>query len=168
MQWLFGTPRGLLLLAFLASAASLALAFISEYGFGLKPCELCIFQRIPYGVVMALALLGLWKTTWARALCVLVALCFLVDGGIAFYHAGVEKKWFPGPEACTDQGGDKPLSLEEILAKIQNAPIVACDQPQWEWHGFTMAGLNAIWAFTLAGGMMAALQKQRRREQNRA
>ena len=113
-----------LILALLASLFSLAFALVSEYGFHLKPCELCIFQRIPYAVVCLLALLGLWKKRWARGIVLLVAFSFLIDSGIAFYHAGVEQHWFPGPEACTDKGGAETLTVEQILEKLRKS----CDR----------------------------------------
>ena len=38
----------------LASAAALAGALISQFGFDLRPCHLCLLQRWPYGIVMVL------------------------------------------------------------------------------------------------------------------
>lgn len=146
----------ILLFSLLASAGSLALALVSEYGFGLKPCELCILQRIPYVVIMLLSLLGLWQKRWALSLCIVIGLTFLVDSGIAAYHTGVEQHWIAGPEACTDSGDNRPMTMEEILAKIKGAPIVACDQPQWDFHGITMAAFNAAWALMLAIAVFAA------------
>lgn len=157
-----------LLFSLLASVGSLALALVSEYGFGLKPCELCILQRIPYVVVIMLSLLGLWQRRWGFLLCIAVGLIFLVDSGIAAYHTGVEQHWIAGPEACTDAGDNRPMTMEEILAKIKGAPIVACDQPQWDFHGITMAALNAAWALTLAMAVFVALRKMRGREKGSA
>jgi disulfide bond formation protein DsbB len=158
----------LLWFALLASAYSLAFAFVSEYGFGLKPCELCIFQRIPYALVIPLALLGLWKKKWAVGLCVVIALLFLIDSGIGTYHAGVEQHWFPGPEACTDAPSAAPLTLEQIMEKIKNAPLVACDQPQWDVYGITMAAMNAVWALMLAVCMFIALHIIRKKAHRNA
>ena len=152
----------LLFFALFASIASLAIAYTSEYKFGLKPCELCLLQRVPYAVVIVLSLLGLAKKRWAYGLCVVIGLCFLVDSSIATYHSAVEKHWIAGPEACTDGASNAPMSVEQILAKIKGAPIVACDQPQWEFHGITMAALNAAWALMLAIITFVALHKNRK------
>lgn len=156
------TPFSILMLATLASAVSLAAALISQYVYHLTPCELCIFQRIPYAVILLLGVLGLLRRKWAKGLAMLAVLAFLIDGGIAFYHAGVEQHWFPGPDACTDQGGAQELTVEQILEKLKAAPIVACDQPQWDFHGITMAAMNAVWAFGLAVVSFAALRKIRK------
>lgn len=136
--------------ASLASAVSLAAAFTSEYGFGLKPCELCILQRVPYGIVILLWLAGRFCTRRGQHYMVyMVIACFMAGGLTALYHSGVEKHWIKGPDACTGTVAAQPLSLEELMKKIQNAPVVACDQPQWEYHGITMAMLNAAWSFML-------------------
>ena len=43
-------------LAILAvSIGSLAMAFAAQYLFGLDPCILCLYQRIPYAVTVVLA-----------------------------------------------------------------------------------------------------------------
>ena len=41
------------------AALALATAFMSQYVYELQPCVLCIYQRWPYGVVIALSVLGL-------------------------------------------------------------------------------------------------------------
>lgn len=153
----------LLLFALLASVVSLAFAYISEYGFGLKPCELCLFQRVPFALVIVFAGLGLWKKSWGRALLIVIGMLFLINSGIAGYHAGVEQKWFPGPDACTSAAPDRPLTMEEILAKLKAAPLVACDQPQWDLYGITMAAMNAVWSLLLAIATFVALHKIRKR-----
>lgn len=161
------THRCVFLAALLASALSLAAAFVAQYGFKLHPCELCLFQRIPYALAIGLGLLGLllWAQPRARgALYGLLVLSFLAGSGLGFYHAMVEKKWIAGPTACTSEdAGGRLLTLEEIRNRINAAPVVACDQPAWEYKGVTMAGLNGAWslllALTVAGGALKASRR---------
>lgn len=40
------------------SAFALSMAFTAQYIFGLEPCILCLYQRIPYALVIALGLTG--------------------------------------------------------------------------------------------------------------
>jgi len=153
-------PAAVLTFTLLASLASLVLALVAEHGFGLKPCELCMMQRVPYVVVILLALLGLGLPGirfWAT---LLIGVAFLVDSGIAGYHAAVEEHWIAGPSACTDTETKAVQSLDEFLNKIHHAPVVACDQPQWEWNGITMANLNALWALALAIAVLASLSRK--------
>ena len=45
---------------FAVSATALANAYIAEYGFGLEPCILCLYQRVPYAVAGVLGLAALF------------------------------------------------------------------------------------------------------------
>jgi disulfide bond formation protein DsbB len=125
----------------------LATVLIAEYGFDLKPCELCQWQRLPYVVTLLFGVLGIVFTDRSkveRVLHLLLIVTFIGSTVLATYHAGVEKKIFTGPTACSSQGlGDNP-TLEELKAQIMGAPIVACNEPAWQWHGITMAGMNAV------------------------
>jgi disulfide bond formation protein DsbB len=81
------------------SAALLLAALGFQYIGGLAPCPLCIWQRWPHGVAVALGLLLLaWP---ARGLALLGALAALTTSGIGVYHAGIEAGWWPGPATCT-------------------------------------------------------------------
>jgi disulfide bond formation protein DsbB len=141
-------------LALLIPAGLLGGAYLSEYGFGLWPCEMCWWQRYPHMAAIALALLGLLRPA-ARSVTALAAAALLISGLIGFYHAGVEYGWFPGLTACTSEvaiGGD---ALEAIL----NAPMVRCDQVQWEMLGISLAGFNFLFS---AGGALLIFALLRR------
>lgn len=131
----------------LALAIPLALyggALISEYGFGLFPCEMCYWQRWPHQaaiVLAALALLLRKNGSAMRALTILAMIAIAVSGGIGVYHAGVEYSLWAGP-ACSS-GASGPISLDDIMA----GPIVACDKPQWTLLGISLAGFNALFSF---------------------
>ena len=130
-------PRGALALAALASATALAAAFIGQYGFDLQPCVLCVYQRWPYAVVIALCLGGLSPlgracTAWVL---VLSALALAAGTGIAAYHGGVEQHWWAGSEGCVGQGGTAQ-TLAELRAQIMATPVTRCDEvpsrPVWQ------------------------------------
>jgi len=72
----------------------------------------------------------------------LAALAILSSGFIGAYHAGVEIGVFDGFTQCTAlaRGG----SGADILKDIMAAPLVRCDQVQFEFLGISMAGWNAI------------------------
>lgn len=135
-------------LALLVPAGLLGGAYLSEYGFGLWPCELCWWQRYPHLAAIALALIALLRPP-GRAFTALAGLALLASGMIGFYHAGVEYGLFPGLTTCTSvvQAGGDPL--EAIL----NAPLVRCDQVQWELFGISLAGFN----FLISTGAVLAI-----------
>jgi disulfide bond formation protein DsbB len=137
-----------------ASIAILGMAFAFQYIGGLAPCELCILQRWPYVATIALGLLGFWAARngqpgIARGLVALAGLVFLIGAGIAAYHVGVEQKWWQGPSTCTGLGLGG--SIDDILKRIESAPLVRCDEIAWSLFGISMAGYNFLLSLALAG-----------------
>lgn len=158
-------PRLCLLFLAAAALAALVFALISQYGFGLEPCILCIYQRWPY---VAAALIGVGgfflskKSARAAAIfLVLVIIAYLVDAAIAFYHVGVEQRWWISAfEACAvplfDQGQD---TLEQILAR----PPARCDEVAFRFLGVSMAGWNMVYALLFTTyGIMCLTRRQNR------
>ena len=137
----------------LASIAILGAAFAFQYIGKLAPCELCILQRWPYVATIALGLLGLWagrmrQPALTRGLLALAGLVFLVGAGVAAYHVGVEQKWWQGPTTCTGIGDVG--SVQDLLKKIESAPVVRCDEIAWSLFGISMAGYNFLLSLALA------------------
>lgn len=134
------------LVAILVPAGLLAGAIGSEYLGGLAPCEMCYWQRYAHWAALGFALLSLALARRmpdrGRSLVWLAALAILVSGAIGAYHAGVEAGIFEGITKCTASVGGG--SAEDALARIMAAPVVRCDQVQWEFLGISMAGWNAI------------------------
>jgi disulfide bond formation protein DsbB len=131
--------RAALLLALAVPAALLGGAYISQYVFGLFPCEMCWWQRYAHFAALACAALALVRPP-AELLVRLAALAILIGGLIGAYHAGIEYGWWTGFTACTsavDFGGDP---LDAIL----NAPIVRCDVAPWDLFGISLAGFNFL------------------------
>ena len=127
------------------SALALGLALVAQYGYGLHPCDLCLYQRVPYGLIMLVGAVGLRvsKPKTQRLLLALCAALFLADAVIAAYHTGVELGIFTGPSACS--GTAKPgQTLEELRAAILHAPLVSCAQAMAYFLGLSMAAWNAI------------------------
>jgi disulfide bond formation protein DsbB len=152
-------PLSLLLLA---SLAVLATALTAQYGFGILPCPLCIYQRIPYGTVVALALLGLALRLDSRPLAALLGLCalaFLTNSGLAFYHVGVEQHWWAGPDACS-AGKGAAQSVEDLLAQLSKpVKIPSCDQVSWSLFGISLAGFNLLASLGLAAFSSVAARR---------
>lgn len=130
------------LLALGIPAALLGGAYISQYGFGLYPCEMCWWQRYPHFAAIALALAA-FALPRARWLVVLAALAIGVSGLIGLFHAGVEYHWWQGFTACTSTVS---LAGADPLAAILDAPMIRCDQAQWTLLGISLAGFNFLFS----------------------
>ena len=137
-------------IALLVPAALLAGAYVSQYGFGLYPCEMCWWQRYAHFAALVPALLAFVVKGGGRRLMVRIAgLVILIAALLGGYHAGVEYGWWEGITTCAttvEAGGDP---LEAIL----NAPIVRCDTAPWSLFGISLAG----WNFLISAAAAAAI-----------
>lgn len=140
-------------LALAVPALLLAGAYISEFGFGLFPCEMCWWQRYPHFAAVALALISF--AAKPRALWIaLAAIAIVASGLIGAYHAGVEYGWWEGLTTCAAAvgGGD---ALDAIFA----APLVRCDEVQWSLAGISLAGFNFLISTAAAIAILLLLKK---------
>ena len=133
-------------------------ALISQYIFGLYPCEMCWWQRYPHiaAIVFGILAFALKPARWPIAL---AALAVLVSGLIGAFHAGVEYGWWEGITGCAsavDFGNGDPLEA------IMNADLIRCDVAPWSLLGISLAGWNFL--FSSAGALIvfALLIKTRR------
>lgn len=146
------------LLALLAPLILYGGALVSQYGFGLHPCEMCYWQRWPHQAAMVLAALALLlrrNDGAMRLLTLLAAIAIAISGVIGIYHAGVEYGFWEGLTTCSS-GNAGPVSLDSIM----NAPLIRCDQPQWTLAGISLAGFNAIFSLGAAAWVLTLLRRR--------
>lgn len=148
--------RSARLLALATPAALLAGAYVSQYGFGLFPCEMCWWQRYAHFVALAVAIAAFMRPR-SVALLWLAAAAIAASGAIGAYHAGVEYGWWDGVTACTAIPGG---SGEDPLEAILNAPLVRCDVAPWSLFGVSLAG----WNFFVSSAAALAIGYLRRKQ----
>lgn len=146
------------LVAFAAPLLLYGGALVSQFGFGLHPCEMCYWQRWPHqgAIILALLALLLRRNDGAmRVLTLLAAIAIAISGGIGVFHAGVEYGWWQGLTTCSSTGSG-PVTLDSIM----NAPIVRCDVPQWTLGPLSLAGFNAIFSLGAAALIVRLLRRK--------
>lgn len=134
--------------AALIAAGSLAIAFISQYGFGLIPCELCVWQRWPYAVGLALAAAPVLAPERVSKLAVVLllggaALSFEIGAGLAVFHSGVEFQWWTGLQSCAGAAVDGE-SFQDFMSRMSDAPPPSCEARAPFFLGLTMANWNVF------------------------
>ena len=144
-------------LALLTPAVLLAGAYLSQYGFGLYPCEMCWWQRYGHFAALALALLA-WMRPQAWALTALAGVAIAGAGIIGGFHAGVEYGWWQGLSACTT---NVAAGSADPLEAIMNAPLVRCDVAPWSLAGISLAGWNFLFATASALAIFLLLARSR-------
>jgi len=141
-------------------AATILGAYFFQYVMGLPPCPLCLEQRIAYYVSIPLAIIvavggGVDGAATKGPRLVLaaglgiIALAMLGNAGLGTFHAGVEWKWWPGPQECSGTVTDLGAG-GDLLSSLNNLTIVRCDEAAWRFLGISLAGYNAMISLGLA------------------
>jgi len=141
------------------AALALIMALVAQYAFGLAPCNLCVIQRYPYGIVIALSAFGLLMAKKSIRISVismcLIGVTFLANSVIAFYHTGVEQKWW---ESFLQGCAVPKLSdnIEEMMAQIKaTTEVVRCDEIPWSDPIFNLSMANYNVLFCAGLGVIA-------------
>jgi disulfide bond formation protein DsbB len=131
------------LVALVTPLALLGGAYVSQYGFGLVPCEMCWWQRYAHFAALTFALLACVQRQQSRPMVALAALAIAASSLIGGFHAGVEYHWWQGLTRCATNvtaGSGNPLDA------IMNTPYVRCDAAQWSLLGISLAGWNFLFS----------------------
>lgn len=138
-----------------ASAAMLATAWGFQLIGGLEPCTLCIYQRWPYWIMIALAAVAVLaaRRLGRRGLALFAgagALVFVSGAAVAGFHVGVEQGWWEGLSTCGGGLDDPNMSIEELRTRLLATKLVRCDDVSWSLFGISMAGYNFLISVALA------------------
>src|SRR5579859_3618513 len=146
-------------LGFVLCAALIAYALHSQYGLGLDPCPLCIFQRIGV-ILLGLAFLaaaihgpgGRGRHVYGAA----IALCALLTAALAARHLYIQS--LP-PGSLPSCGAPLATMLRfapvtEVIRKVLTGSG-ECGEVNWRFLGLAMPGWVLIWALAL--GALGAL-----------
>jgi len=143
------------LMVFAGSTATILGAWYFQYVLGLAPCPLCLEERLPYYIVIALSLL-LVIAAIVRAPRAFIIVGFLAiiaamlcSAALGAYHAGVEWRWWSGPTECSGPMSD--FTTKPLLDQLRTVRIVRCDEAAWRFLGLSLAGYNVLISLALAG-----------------
>ena len=135
-------------LIFLLSFFPLVAAYIIEYLFGLEPCNLCLYQRIPFFIILFLTLLSTFFFSSLKIknyIVFLIILLFFTNMILALYHVGVEQKFFALPPSCSGLNLLDASNINELTEIIMNKKAVRCDEPNFKFFGITLATFNVLY-----------------------
>jgi disulfide bond formation protein DsbB len=153
-------PRPALAVATLAAAAALGTAFAAEWWGGLVPCAMCLVERWPYRIAIAIGLLGLLLPPRIGRLALAgVLLAGLAAVATAGTHVGVEFGWWPSPlpECAAPKFAEG--SIADRLRSMPARPSKSCEDPVYvlEAVPVSFAQLNLIYALAFSAGVAGLL-----------
>ena len=127
----------------LISLISIISAYFIEYVLGHQPCNLCLIERIPYGLAMILIILNYAYRKYQYYIVSLLILIFIFSFIISFYHLGIEKGFFEESAVCGLKNTSEIISKEELLKQLQEKTI-SCKDVTFNVFGLSLTSINII------------------------
>ena len=108
---------------FLISLIALISAYFIEYILGHQQCNLCLIDRVPYGLsIILISLIFILKKN-ENFFILLLILNFIFSFFISLYHFGIEQGIFQESTVCGVKNFSENISKEELLNKLSEKTI---------------------------------------------
>ncbi len=127
----------------LFSFVALISAYFIEYVLGHQPCNLCLIERIPYGlsIVLIITILVLKKNQ--KFLVLLLILTFIFSLAISFYHYGIEQGFFQESSVCGVRIFNENITKEDLLGQL-NEKTISCKDVTFRIFGLSLTSINIV------------------------
>jgi len=139
----------LLNLILLVSFVALISAFFIEYVLGHQPCNLCILERIPYVIAIAIILLNYKFFQFEKIYLLLLIIVFLTATILSVYHFGIEQGFIEESLVCDLKNGSGVTSKEEILKQLQEQKV-SCKDVTFKIFGLSLTTYNIVISILIA------------------
>ena len=128
---------------FLVSLIALISAFFIEYVLGHQPCNLCLIERIPYGlsIMIIMAIFLIRKNQ--KFLVMLLILTFVFSFAISFYHFGIEQGFFQESSVCGVKSLTESITKKDLLKQLSEKTI-SCRDVTFRIFGLSLATINIV------------------------
>ena len=128
---------------FLFSFIALISAFFIEYILGHQPCNLCLIERIPYGlsIMIIMAIFLIRKNQ--KFLVMLLILTFIFSFAISFYHFGIEQGFFQESSVCGVRSLTEIITKEDLLKQLSEKTI-SCKDVTFRIFGLSLTSINIV------------------------
>ncbi len=133
---------------FLISLFSIISAYFIEYVLGHQPCNLCLMERIPYGLSMILVILTAIFKKNEKFFLLLLILVFVFSSLISLYHLGIEQDFFQESSICGLKNAEEIISKEELLKQLSKKTI-SCRDVTFKIFGLSLTSINVIISFII-------------------
>ena len=134
---------------FFISLISILSALFIENVLGHQPCNLCLMQRIPYGLSIILIFLNYFLKKDQKFIVMLLALIFSFSFVISFYHFGIEQGFFKESTVCGLNNKSEIISKEEILKQLSQKTI-SCKDVTFRIFGLSLTTFNMMLSLFLS------------------
>jgi len=125
------------------SIFSIISAYYIEYVLDHQPCNLCLYERIPYILSIIIVFTKFIFKIEEKIIILLLIIIFFFSFIISFYHFGIEQGFFEESAVCGLKNTVDIISKEEILKQLQSK-TVSCKDVTFRIFGFSLTTINII------------------------
>ena len=137
---------------FLISFIALTSAYFIEYILGHQPCNLCVYERIPYFLAILIVLINYKYNKLEKYLILSLAIIFLIATILSLYHLGIEQGFIRESLLCDLEKGANIVDKDEILKQLQQKSI-SCKDVTFKIFGLSLTSYNMILSLLLTIGL---------------
>ena len=128
---------------FLFSFIALIVAYFIQYILGHQPCNLCLIERIPYGLSMILISLIFVLKNNQNFFILLLILTFVFSFAISSYHLGIEQGIFKESAVCAIKDFSENITKEDLLKQLSERNI-SCKDVTFRIFGLSLTTINIV------------------------
>ena len=128
---------------FLISFIALISAYFIEYILGHQPCNLCVYERIPYFLAILIVLINYKYNKLEKYLILSLAIIFLIATILSLYHLGIEQGFIQESLLCDLEKGANIVDKDEILKQLQQKSI-SCKDVTFKIFGLSLTSYNIL------------------------
>ena len=128
---------------FLFSFIALISAFYIEYVLGHQPCNLCLIERIPYGLCIMIVMVIFLIKKNQKFLILLLILTFFFSFAISFYHFGIEQGFFQESSVCGVKNLTESITKEDLLKQLSEKKV-SCRDVTFRIFGLSLTSINIV------------------------
>ena len=129
------------------SILSLSFALFLEYVLSYKPCQLCLYQRIPYLLILIFSFVGFFfpkNIYWLYTIMIFFISSTIISG----YHSGIEFGLLNESSSCSSNSIES-LDKTKILESLSNS-MPSCKEMKFKLFGLSLATINFLISFVVS------------------
>ncbi|MDC3119555.1 disulfide bond formation protein B [Candidatus Pelagibacter sp.] len=128
---------------FLISFIALMSAYFIEYALGYQPCNLCLYERVPYFLAILILLVNFKYNKLEKHFIFFLIIIFFIAILLSLYHLGIEQGLIEESLLCNVEKGTNIIDKNEILKQLQQKNI-SCKDVAFKIFGLSLTSFNII------------------------
>ena len=137
------SKKNLFLAIFLISFIALMSAYYIEYVLGYQPCNLCLYERIPYFLAILILLANFKYNKLEKYFILFLIIIFFTATLLSLYHLGIEQGLIEESLLCNLEKDKNITDKDEILKQLQQKNI-SCKDVAFKIFGLSLTSFNII------------------------